>query len=55
MKMENSSPAKAPEPIVLDLATECDDPSVTQTDTLCMRCMEQVSSLLRLFIFDECE
>jgi len=46
--MENNSPAKAPEPIVLDLATECDDPSVTQTDTLCMRCMEQGSTRLLL-------
>jgi len=39
--MGGDTSSKGPEPIFLDLATECDDPTVTQTDTLCMQCMKQ--------------
>lgn len=32
-----------PEPVYLDLATESEDPSVTQIETVCFNCMEKVN------------
>lgn len=30
------------EPVYLELATESEDPTVTQIETLCMNCLEKV-------------
>ena len=38
----------AAEPIYLDLASESDDPTVTELETVCMNCFEKVSYILSL-------